>query len=175
MVATSVAARGIDVKDVGAVINYDMPKDHTEYIHRWVKILVEKNGIYNFSRIGRTARIGHDGESVTLLDPKRDSNSIPNLIAILKDARKPIPDVLSNWGSGGYSSYRGGGGSYGGGNTFGQTASDHREFNNHVREAGQGYAPSKFFSSPPTTPVPPTQRHDGSNEGFLSESLRIPF
>ena len=25
---------GIDVKDVGAVINYDMPKDHTEYIHR---------------------------------------------------------------------------------------------------------------------------------------------
>jgi superfamily II DNA/RNA helicase len=122
LVATSVAARGIDVKDVGAVINYDMPKDHTEYIHR----------------IGRTARIGHDGESVTLLDPKRDSGSISNLIAILKDADKPIPDVLANWSSGGgYSSYRGGGG-----NSFGQSASDHREYNNQVREAGQGYAPT---------------------------------
>ena len=43
MVATSVAARGIDVKDVGAVINYDMPKDHTEYIHRWVRIPICKN------------------------------------------------------------------------------------------------------------------------------------
>lgn len=131
-----------------------------------------------FSRIGRTARIGHDGESVTLLDPKRDSAAIPNLIAILKDAEKPIPDVLANWGSGGYSSYRGSGGSYGSGNTFGQSASDHREFNNHIREAGQGYAPSKFFSSPPSSPpptLPPTQLHDGSNEGFLSESLRIPF
>ena len=78
---------------------------------------------------------------MTLLDPKRDSGSISNLIAILKDAEKPIPDVLANWGSGGYSSYRGGGGSYGGGNSFGQSASDHREYNNQVREAGQGYAP----------------------------------
>ena len=116
---------------------------------------------------------------MTLLDPKRDSGSIQNLIAILKDAEKPIPDVLANWGSGGYSSYRGSGGSYGGGNSFGQSASDHREYNNQVREAGEGYAPSKFFSSPTTTPpptLPPTHgRHDGSNEGFLSESLRIPF
>lgn len=110
---------------------------------------------------------------MTLLDPKRDSGSIPNLIAILKDADKPIPDVLANWGSGGYSSYRGGGG-----NSFGeQSASDHREFNNHIREAGQEYAPSKFFSSlPASSSSPPTHgRHDGSNEGFLSESLRIPF
>ena len=126
-----------------------------------------------YSRIGRTARIGHDGESVTLLDPKRDSGSISNLIAILKDADKPIPDVLANWSSGGgYSSYRGGGG-----NSFGQSASDHREYNNQVREAGQGYAPSKFFSSPPTTPptLPMYRSQDGFNEGFLSESLRIQF
>lgn len=50
LLCTDVAARGIDVKGVHAVINYEMPKDITTYVHR----------------VGRTARAGQVGRAVTL-------------------------------------------------------------------------------------------------------------
>ncbi len=50
MVATDVAARGLDVKDVSAVINYDFPNGVEDYIHR----------------IGRTGRAGATGASPPL-------------------------------------------------------------------------------------------------------------
>lgn len=49
MVATDVAARGLDVKDVAAVINYDFPNGVEDYVHR----------------IGRTGRAGATGVSLT--------------------------------------------------------------------------------------------------------------
>ena len=52
LVATDVAARGIDVADVTHVINYEAPKDEKEYIHR----------------IGRTGRAGNSGTAVTFVD-----------------------------------------------------------------------------------------------------------
>ncbi len=51
LVATDVAARGLDIKNVTHVYNYDVPKTSEEYIHR----------------IGRTARAGKNGDAVTLL------------------------------------------------------------------------------------------------------------
>ena len=51
LVATDVAARGIDVDDLGLVINYDMPYDAEDYIHR----------------IGRTGRAGRKGLAITLV------------------------------------------------------------------------------------------------------------
>lgn len=51
MVATDVAARGIDVEDVTHVINYQVPEDERTYVHR----------------IGRTGRAGHTGTAVTLV------------------------------------------------------------------------------------------------------------
>jgi len=53
LVATDVAARGIDVNDVEAVINYDVPRDDEYYVHR----------------IGRTARMGKTGHAFTLVLP----------------------------------------------------------------------------------------------------------
>ena len=50
VIATDVAARGIDIDDLGAVINYDLPHDVDTFVHR----------------IGRTARAGRDGLAVTL-------------------------------------------------------------------------------------------------------------
>ena len=54
LVATDVVARGIDVTDVPLVINYDVPHDPEDYIHR----------------IGRTARAENSGEAITLVTPE---------------------------------------------------------------------------------------------------------
>ena len=54
MVATDVAARGLDINGVSHVINYDVPKDPLSYTHR----------------IGRTARAGKDGVAITLVSPR---------------------------------------------------------------------------------------------------------
>ena len=54
LVATDVVSRGIDVTDVPLVINYDVPHDPEDYVHR----------------IGRTARAENSGEAVTLVSPE---------------------------------------------------------------------------------------------------------
>ncbi|MDE4908744.1 DEAD/DEAH box helicase [Methanogenium marinum] len=54
LIATDVAARGIDVDDVDLVINFDVPQDVEYYVHR----------------IGRTARAGREGRSITFVGPK---------------------------------------------------------------------------------------------------------
>jgi ATP-dependent RNA helicase RhlE len=53
LVATDVAARGIDVHDIGMVVNYDVPADPEVYVHR----------------VGRTARAGTQGKALTLMSP----------------------------------------------------------------------------------------------------------
>ena len=51
LVATDIVSRGIDIDDIRMVINYDVPHDVEDYIHR----------------IGRTARADRDGEAITLV------------------------------------------------------------------------------------------------------------
>jgi ATP-dependent RNA helicase DeaD len=67
LVATDVAARGLDVKHISHVFNYNVPKVPDEYIHR----------------IGRTARAGESGKAITLIEPTdqyqwRDIMRLPN-------------------------------------------------------------------------------------------------
>jgi len=62
LVATDVAARGLDVERIGLVINYDMPFDSEAYVHR----------------IGRTGRAGRTGEAVLFVTP-RERRFIRNL------------------------------------------------------------------------------------------------
>lgn len=57
LVATDVAARGIDVDDIGFVVNYEVPATAEDYIHR----------------VGRTARAGRDGAALTLVSPEEES------------------------------------------------------------------------------------------------------
>lgn len=54
LVATDVAARGLDIKNVTHVFNYDVPKNPEDYVHR----------------IGRTARAGESGKAITLLEDR---------------------------------------------------------------------------------------------------------
>lgn len=54
LIATDVAARGIDIEDITHVINYDIPQDPETYVHR----------------IGRTGRAGKSGVAITLIQPR---------------------------------------------------------------------------------------------------------
>jgi len=81
LVATDVAARGLDVKDVKAVINYDFPPNCEDYIHR----------------IGRTARGNSEkGHSYTLFSPKDDRGNAKKYVEILKDTNQEVPKELES-------------------------------------------------------------------------------
>lgn len=77
LVATSVAARGLDVRDLSLVINYDTPNHLEEYVHR----------------CGRTGRAGAAGTAVTFLSP-HDDQYAPDLVKALRDSKAPIPADL---------------------------------------------------------------------------------
>ncbi|MCC5922713.1 MAG: DEAD/DEAH box helicase [Crocinitomicaceae bacterium] len=66
LVATDVMSRGIDIKEIDLVINFDAPSDAEDYVHR----------------VGRTARANTKGEAITLINPKDMSkfNTIEKLI-----------------------------------------------------------------------------------------------
>jgi len=74
VIATDVASRGIDVKDIDIVINYNMPPNIESYIHR----------------IGRTARAGKKGLSLTFLS-SNDQPVLRDLMDVLEKAGQPIP------------------------------------------------------------------------------------
>jgi len=71
LVATDIAARGIDVKDIALVINFDLPDNPEDYVHR----------------IGRTGRAGADGRAITLATPDQEAE----VRRIEKVIRRPLP------------------------------------------------------------------------------------
>lgn len=77
MVATSVAARGLDVKDLKLVVNYDVPNHHEDYVHR----------------VGRTGRAGNKGLAVTFIAPDEEQYA-PDLVKALKESHQTIPEDL---------------------------------------------------------------------------------
>ncbi|PWN43328.1 DEAD-domain-containing protein [Ceraceosorus guamensis] len=101
MVATAVAARGLDIPNVTHVVNYDLPSDIDDYVHR----------------IGRTGRAGNTGHATAFFN-RGNRNIVNELINLLKEANQEIPSWLeavgreSAFGGGGYG--RGGRGGRGG-------------------------------------------------------------
>ncbi|TPX32311.1 hypothetical protein SeMB42_g07632 [Synchytrium endobioticum] len=83
MIATDIAARGLDIPNVTMVVNFDMPKTIDDYIHR----------------IGRTARVGNAGTAISFYN---DSNSFlgPDLVKLLKSVKQPIPEFLQQYDEG---------------------------------------------------------------------------
>ena len=81
LIATDVAARGIDVEGIEAVINYDIPQDNEYYVHR----------------IGRTGRAGNKGASYTLVANRGQIMRIRDLERVLKSKIKEdyIPSIES--------------------------------------------------------------------------------
>lgn len=74
LVASAVAARGLDIRDVTLVINYGLSQDPQEYIHR----------------IGRTARAGESGKAITLLEP-RDHDAMREIFSRYRLNIKKLP------------------------------------------------------------------------------------
>lgn len=77
LVATNIAARGLDVEGISHVINYDVPQHAEEYVHR----------------IGRTARAKSEGDAITLVTPD-DERMVHRIEYLLghKIERKTLPD-----------------------------------------------------------------------------------
>ena len=73
LVATDILSRGIDIKEIGLVINYEVPHDAEDYVHR----------------IGRTARADRKGEAITFINQKQ----IRNFLDIEKLIEKEVPKL----------------------------------------------------------------------------------
>ncbi|OLY80224.1 ATP-dependent RNA helicase ded1 [Smittium mucronatum] len=78
MVATAVAARGLDIPNVTHVINYDLPSDIDDYVHR----------------IGRTGRAGNVGIATSFFN-RNNKNIVRGLIDLLKEANQEVPNWLT--------------------------------------------------------------------------------
>ncbi|KRF98680.1 uncharacterized protein Dwil_GK18312 [Drosophila willistoni] len=89
LIATSVASRGLDIKNVSHVINYDMPSTIDDYVHR----------------IGRTGRVGNNGRATSFFDSDKDRALAGDLVKILEGSGQEVPDFLKSIG--GNSSYHG--------------------------------------------------------------------
>jgi ATP-dependent RNA helicase DDX5/DBP2 len=89
LVATDVAARGLDVDDIRMVVNFDFPKEMESYIHR----------------IGRTGRAGKKGTAVSFFVPEKNARMARDLVDILQRTAQNIPPQLQA-----LSSFSGGGG-----------------------------------------------------------------
>lgn len=79
LVATDIVSRGIDIDNIGLVINYDVPRDPEDYVHR----------------VGRTARAKSTGEAITLISPK-DAYRFAKIEALIgyEIAKMPMPEEL---------------------------------------------------------------------------------
>ncbi|CAI4861964.1 CRB_1a_G0054900.mRNA.1.CDS.1 [Saccharomyces cerevisiae] len=79
LVATAVAARGLDIPNVTHVINYDLPSDIDDYVHR----------------IGRTGRAGNTGVATSFFN-SNNQNIVKGLMEILNEANQEVPTFLSD-------------------------------------------------------------------------------
>uniref|UniRef100_A0A5S6QST2 RNA helicase n=1 Tax=Trichuris muris TaxID=70415 RepID=A0A5S6QST2_TRIMR len=90
LIATEVAARGLDIVGVDLVVNYDLPSAIDDYVHR----------------IGRTGRVGNPGRAMSFYDEQTDYDLAEALVKALKVSEQVVPDFLERrdggMGLGGY-------------------------------------------------------------------------
>jgi len=135
MVATAVAARGLDIPNVTHVVNYDLPSDIDDYVHR----------------IGRTGRAGNTGVSTAFFN-RGNKNIVKDLVELLREANQEIPGWLetvaheASFGTGGY---RGRGGR-GRGGARGTGGRDYRTGGGAGASYGGGYGGRSVSSGGPS-------------------------
>ena len=130
LVATAVAARGLDIPNVTHVVNYDLPTDIDDYVHR----------------IGRTGRAGNTGLSTAFFN-RGNRGVVRDLIELLKEANQEVPSFLEGIAREG--SGFGGGGRGGRGGGRGRGASNTRDFRK-MGGGGMGGGHGGGFGGPPS-------------------------
>lgn len=78
LVATDVASKGLDFPDIQHVINYDMPDEIENYVHR----------------IGRTGRCGKTGIATSFINKNQSESILLDLKHLLVEAKQRLPPVL---------------------------------------------------------------------------------
>ncbi|CAO3639360.1 unnamed protein product [Cunninghamella blakesleeana] len=78
LVATAVAARGLDIPNVNHVISYDLPKEIDDYTHR----------------IGRTARAGNTGLATAFFNQRSNRSIAADMVKLLTEANQQVPEWL---------------------------------------------------------------------------------
>merc|ERR1712137_974944 len=79
LIATDVAARGLDIDNVLHVINYDLPHDINDYVHR----------------IGRTGRAGNSGYATAMVNEK-NTNILRDLVDLLQESNQEVPTWIES-------------------------------------------------------------------------------
>lgn len=89
LIATDVASKGLDFQNIQHVINYDMPKEIEDYVHR----------------IGRTGRSGKTGMATTFVNKSTSEQLLLDLKLLLIEAKQKIPAFMESLA---FSAYEGG-------------------------------------------------------------------
>lgn len=134
LVATAVAARGLDIPNVTHVVNYDLPTDIDDYVHR----------------IGRTGRAGNTGLSTAFFN-RGNRGIVREMVDLLKEAHQDIPawlEAIAREGTGFGGSSGGRSGRAGGGR--GRGSNSNRDFRKVGGAGGSGFGGSGGgFGGPP--------------------------
>jgi len=162
LIATNVAARGLDISNIAHVINYEMPTNIDDYVHR----------------IGRTGRAGKSGLSTSFIS-EDNQNIVAPLVERLLDSNLEVPSWLDamkpyRGRSSGYE--RGRGGSRGRGNRFG--GKDFRYGNGTNSTASNGFsfsAPNGYQAAAPTYQSNYPQYNAQSSYAAPQQSYNVPF
>jgi len=141
MIATDVAARGLDVKDIKYVVNYDFPGTAEQYVHR----------------IGRTGRAGALGSSYSFFTPG-NFKLARELVDILVEASQVVPPQLMQYvGFSRGSQYSSGRGGYGNSRAWNGTPRYPNQGQSTASNGLSSYGPTKSYQpQPASAPAPHT-------------------